>query len=154
MASLTIGTTSGPSRLARKSLYVLAGVPLGIVFLAVWSVLVGTSPTLSTEERIRGWESVVRELPATLTLILIVCAGIVLAIRAGRNGEVSAALQAIWLHGVGLYVVLAIVTGGSAENIMETRSSTVKWLLFPAQVVVTGLVVLAARRMAVSRPKP
>jgi hypothetical protein len=35
---------------------------------------------------------------------------------------------------------------GSAENIMTTRPSTVKWLLFPLQVVLTALAVFGARR--------
>jgi len=96
-------------------------------------------------------ETVVRELPATLFLIGVVLVGITLAVRAGRYGATSAAQKAIWLHGVALYIVLAIVKGGSAENIMETRSSTVKWLLFPAQVAITALVVYTARRMAISR---
>ena len=151
MVSTTMSASSGASRLARMSLFFLAGVPLGIVFLVVWSTYVDTSPTLSDEERIRGWESVVRELPATLSMVLVVIAGMALAVRAGRHGAIGAALQAIWLHGAGLFIVLLIVVPGSVDNIMETRSATVKWLLLPVQTAITALVVYAARRMAVSR---
>ena len=153
MVTASFPSVSHADRLAKWSLIALAGVPVGIAFLTFWAVWVDTSPTLSDEERIRGWETVVRELPATLFLIGVVLVGMTLAVRAGRYGATSAAQKAIWLHGVALYIVLAIVTGGSAENIMETRSSTVKWLLFPAQVAITALVVFVARKMVLSRHK-
>ena len=153
MVATTFPSNSQADRLAKWSLITLAGVPVGIVFLTLWAVQVDTSPTLGDEERIRGWETVVRELPATLFLIGVVCVGMVLAVRAGRHGAVGAAVRAIWLQGVALYFVLAIVTGGSAENVMETRSSTVKWFLFPAQVAITALVVYAARKMILGRHK-
>ena len=151
MVSTTLRASSGAGRLSRMSLYFLAGIPLGIVFLVVWSTYVDTSPTVTDEERIRGWESVVRELPATLFLILVVFAGMALAVRAGRHGEPGGALRAITLHGVGLFIVLVIVVGGSADNVMETRSATVKWILFPVEVAITALAVITARRMALSR---
>ncbi len=153
VVTASFSSVSHADRLAKWSLIALAGVPIGIVFLTFWAVRVDTSPTLSDEERIRGWETVVLELPATLFLIGVVLVGMALAVRAGRHGAIGAAQRAIWLHGVALYMVLAIVTGGSTENIMETRSSTVKWLLFPAQVAVTALVVFVARKMVLSRHK-
>lgn len=151
MVSTAMSTSSGASRLARTSLYFLAGIPLGIIFLVVWATYVDTSPTLSDEERIRGWESVVRELPATLFMVFVVFVGMALAVRAGRHGAIGAALQAIWLHGAGLFVVLLIVVPGSVDNIMETRSATVKWILLPVQIVITAAAIFGARRMVLSR---
>jgi ABC-type arginine transport system permease subunit len=68
-------------RLARLSLLALLGVPVGIVFLTVWAVHAKTSPTVADEERIRGWGTVVRELPATAFLFMVVFVGFVLAVR-------------------------------------------------------------------------
>ncbi|MEY4366263.1 MAG: hypothetical protein RLZZ305_1607 [Actinomycetota bacterium] len=133
---------------ALASLWTLALVPVGVVFAAAWSIYVDTSPVLSDEERIRGWGTVVRELPGTLSLLAVVGAGLALAVRAGRLGDKRRAALAIGLHGAALFVVLLIVMNGSAENIMTTRPSTVKWLLLPVQVAAAGAAVWAARRSA------
>lgn len=153
MVTASFPSVSRADRLARWSLVALVGVPVGIVFLTFWAVRVDTSPTLSDEERIRGWGTVVRELPATLFLIGVVFVGMALAVAAGRRGAIEASFRAIWLHGVALFLVLLIVMNGSAENIMTTRPATVKWLLFPSQIVLTAVVVYAARRIATSRSR-
>lgn len=48
----------------------------------------------------------------------------------------------MWLHGAALFFVLLVVLNGSAENIMTTRPSTVKWMLLPLQA---GVAVAAVR---------
>ena len=126
----------------------LVGIPIGIAFAVVWATIVKTSPTVADEERIRGWETVVRELPSTAVLAMVIVTGFVLAVRGGRAGEVNGSLRAITWHGAALFLVLLIVMNGSAENIMTTRPATVKWLLLPAQVGVTAAVVLYCRRRA------
>ena len=128
------------------SLWTLAGVPIGIVAFTLWAVVVDTSPTLSDEERIRGWGTVVRELPASLVLVAVVGVGFALAVRGGRKGAVASARRAIWLHGAALMFVLLVIVGGSTENVMTTRPSTVKWLLLPVQIGVVVLAVSFARR--------
>lgn len=128
------------------SLWTLAGVPIGIVVSTLWAVVVDTSPTLSDEERIRGWGTVVRELPASLVLLAVVGVGFALAVRGGRKGAVASARRAIWLHGATLMFVLLVIVGGSTENVMTTRPSTVKWLLLPVQIGVVVLAVSFARR--------
>ncbi len=143
-------SSDGGKVLARLSLILLAALPPGLVFLTVWAVVVDTSPTLSDEERVRGWGTVVRELPATVVLLAIPLVGLVLAVVAGHKGSVDRAQRAIVFHGVALFFVLLVVLNGSAENIMTTRPSTVKWLLLPFQVGATLVAVFAARR-SVSR---
>ena len=133
-------------RYLRRSYGMLVGVPVGIAFLIVWATFVKTSPTMADEERVRGWETVLRELPATLFLAAVVALGLFFAVRAGRRGAVSMAHRAIWVHGAVLFVILLIVVGGSTENIMTTRPATVKWLLFPVEVGVCALAILASRR--------
>lgn len=130
----------------RRSLWMLVGVPVGIAFSIVWATFVKTSPTLADDERVRGWETVLRELPATLFLLAIIALGLLFAVRAGRRGAVAMALRAIWFHGAALFVVLLIVVGGSTENVMTTRPATVKWVLFPFEVGVCALAVLISRR--------
>lgn len=134
------------SRVGAVSVWLLAGVPVGLVWLVVWAVRVDTSPTLSDIDRIRGWGTVVRELPATVPLISVPLAGLALAVVAGRAGAVVRARLAIWLHGAALFFVLLVVMNGSAENIMTTRPSTVKWLLLPVQAAIVGGAVWGARR--------
>ena len=124
----------------------LITLPVGLVLLSVWQEVVDTSPTLNDEDRIRGWVTVWRELPATLFLIAGPVLGSVLAVMAGRRGAADAARRAIWMHGAALFFVLLVVLNGSAETIMTTRTSTVKWLLLPAQLGITGAVVVLARR--------
>ena len=133
---------------ALASLWTLALVPVGIVFATAWAIYVDTSPTLSDEERIRGWGTVVRELPSSLFLLVVVVTGFVLAVRAGKMGEKRRSATAIGLHGAALFFILLVVMNGSAENIMTTRPATVKWLLLPVQVLVTGVAVWTARRSA------
>ena len=136
---------------ARLSFMMLAGVPVGIVFLIVWATYVKTSPTLSDTERIRGWGTVVRELPATLFLLAVPFVGLVLAVRAGQLGSKTSALRAIWLHSVALFFILLIVLGGSAENIMTTRPATVKWVLFPTEIAVAVGSAVFCRKMVVDQ---
>jgi hypothetical protein len=130
-------------------MWMLVGIPIGLAFAIVWSNVVKTSPTLAAEERVRGWETVLRDLPASLFLIAVVVVGLLFAVRAGRTGSADAALRAIWFHGVALFFVLGILLGGSADNVMTTRSATVKWMLFPIEVGVAACAVLLARRAAV-----
>jgi len=145
MVSSSLPAVSKADRLAKWSLVALAGVPVGILFLTFWAVWVDTSPTLDAEERIRGWETVWREAPATAFLLAVCVTGFMLAVYAGRHGAVEAAYRAIWFHGAALFFVLLVVLNGSAENIMTTRPSTVKWMMFPVEVLVAGLAVWGAR---------
>ena len=151
MVSTSLPAVSKADRLAKWSLVALAGVPVGILFLTFWAVWVDTSPTLDAEERIRGWETVWRELPATAFLLAVCATGFALAVYAGRHGALAAAFRAIWFHGAALFFVLLVVMNGSAENIMTTRPATVKWIMFPAQVVIAGLAVWGARFLASRR---
>jgi len=139
---------SSGRRLIRWSLLTLVGVPIGIVISAVWSTIVKTSPTVADDERIRGWGSVVRDLPATALLFAVVATGLTLAVRAGRAGSQVDALRAILWHGAALFFILLVVVNGATENIMTTRPATVKWLLLPAQVAITAGVVVFCRRRA------
>ena len=133
-------------------MWVLLAVPVGIVWSTIWAVVVDTSPTLADDVRIRGWGTVVRELPGTIPLVLVPLAGLFLAVRAGRHGALDRAVRAIWFHGAALLFVLLVVGNGSVENIMTTRPSTVKWLLLPVQVAITaGAVLLARRRVSAGK---
>lgn len=136
-------------------MWMLAGVPVGLVFLVMWATMVDTSPALGDEERVRGWGTVVREMPATAFLLAVPVTGLLLAVRGGRRGAPEQARTAVWLHGAALFFVLLVVMNGSAENIMTTRPSTVKWLLFPLQASLTTVaVVVARRRLAVAGAHP
>jgi len=126
----------------------LALVPVGIFLSVVWSNIVNTSPTLDEATRVRGWEAAVRDLPTTIFLLAVVAIGMAIAIRAGREGATAAATTAIRAHGIALFLILVIVLGGSADNVMTTRSATVTWLLFPIEVGVPVLAVAAAQRAA------
>lgn len=138
-------------KMARLSLWFLVGVPVGIVFLTFWANFVKTSPTLNAEDRIRGWSTVVRELPATLFLIAVVVIGMTLAVHATRLGAVRSGLRAITWHGAALFFVLLIIMSGSAENIMTTRPATVKWLLMPVQLGISLGSVYFARQYVMRR---
>lgn len=140
--------TSQGDRLLRASRLSLIGVPVAIVVLVVWENVVSTSAMLDDAERIRGWESVLRELPASLLLLLPAAVGLVLAVRAARHGAVAGAMRTITWHGIALAVVLVILGSGAVEDVMRTRPSTVKWLLFPVELAIAAGAVYAARRAA------
>lgn len=146
----TITLVNGDSgqRLIRWSLLTLIGVPVGIVLIAVWSTIVKTSPSVADDERIRGWGTVIRDLPATVFVLAVIAIGLVLAVRAGRAGSDVEARRAILWHGAALFFVLLVVINGATENIMTTRPATVKWLLLPAQVAITAVAVVYCRRRA------
>jgi|GEM_PF-2232816 len=135
-------------RAVRYSLLLLLGLPVGIAVLSIWATFVNTSPTESDADRVRGWESVLRELPATVVFLGFFVAGLSLAVRAVRRGAVRAGLRAMWWHGGALFIGLLIILGGSAENVMTTRSATVKWVLFPVEIAVALGAVALARRSA------
>ena len=142
----TVDTSAG-RRLLRWSRIALGTVPVGIVLLIVWSTVVKTSPSVADDERVRGWRTVARELPATTLLFAILAGGLVFVVLAGRAGRAAEAQRALLWHGAALFLVLLIVVNGSAENIMTTRATTMKWALFPAQAGITALVVLICRRL-------
>ncbi|MFM8483020.1 MAG: hypothetical protein ACKOBT_06705 [Actinomycetota bacterium] len=129
-------------RAARYSLLLLLGLPVGIAVLSIWATYVDTSPTVNDEDRVRGWESVLRELPATILFVAFFAAGLAFAVRAVHHGAVRAGLRAMWWHGGALFIGLLIILGGSAENVMTTRPATVKWVLFPLEIAL-GAVALA-----------
>lgn len=138
--------TSAGRRAARYSLALLSGLPIGIAALSIWATYVDTSPTVNDADRVRGWESVLRELPATVVFLAFFAAGLAMAVRAVHRGAVRAGLRAMWWHGAALFVALLIILGGSAENVMTTRPATVKWVLFPIEVgIALGAVALARR---------
>ena len=132
--------------LARVSVWLLAAVPIGLIASVFWSNYVKTSPTLDDADRIRGWEAVWRDLPGTALMLAIVAVGLTLAIRGGQKGAVAVALRAIWWHGGALFFLLLIILGGSADNVMTTRSANVKWLLFPVEVGVSAAAIYFSRR--------
>lgn len=140
--------TPAGRRAARSSLLLLLGLPVGIAVLSIWATYVDTSPTESDADRVRGWESVLRELPATLLFLAFFAVGLAFAVRAVHAGAVRAGLRAMWWHGGALFIGLLIILGGSAENVMTTRSATVKWFLFPIEIAVALGAVALARRSA------
>ena len=127
-------------------MWTLVGVPIGIAFSIFWATFVKTSPTVADDERIRGWETVLRELPATLFLFGVIALGLYFAVRAGRHGEEAGARRVIWLYAAALLLVLLIIVGGSIENVMTTRPATVKWVFFPIEVGVVALAVVVSRK--------
>lgn len=140
--------TSAGRRAARLSLLMLLGLPVGIALVSVWATYVDTSPTVADADRVRGWSSVVRELPATVIFFGLLGTGLVFAVRAVHRGAVRAGLRAMWWHGAALFVASLIVLGGSAENVMTTRPATVKWILLPIEVGIALGSVAWARRSA------
>ena len=143
-----IERVSKGDRLLRASRLSLIGVPVALVVLVVWENVVSTSAMLDDGERVRGWESVLRELPASLLLVAPTVVGLVLAVRAARYGVVGGAMRAIVWHGLALAVVLVILGSGAAEDVMRTRPSTVKWLLVPVELAIAAGAAYAARRAA------
>ena len=134
------------NRMSAIATWLLVGVPVGLAWFIIWPGIVKTSPTTADADRIRGWESVVRELPATVPFIGIVVFGMFLGAKAARTGAVRRGMLAVRLHAVAMVGILLIVLGGSADNIMTTRSASVKWFLFPIDVGLPLLCYLAAKR--------
>lgn len=142
------GQRSTGRRAARGSLVLLLGLPIGIALTEIWGRYVDISPTVDDADRVRGWESVVRGLPASVVFLAFFAGGFALAVRAVRHGAVGAGLRAIWWHGAALFLALLILLGGSAENVMTTRPATVKWVLFPIEVGIAVGAVAISRHAA------
>ena len=141
------------SRLGLVANWLLVGLPIGLAWLIIWSGMVETSPTTDDNLRVGGWESVLRELPATVPFVAVGLIGILIGTLAARSGAMTTGLRAIRLHSIALVVVLLIVLGGSADNIMTTRSASVKWLLFPIEVgIPLGCYLLAKSCVARAQP--
>ena len=68
---------------ARLSFAMLITVPVGLVFIAVWGVVVDTSPTLSDEDRIRGWVTVWPPTARSMTVRPSLCRVVKVAAPAG-----------------------------------------------------------------------
>jgi hypothetical protein len=129
-------------------MWMLLGVPAGLAWLIVWGTINKTGANVDAAERIRGWSSVVRNLPATVPFVGVVLLGLVLAVRAARLGAGPAAMRALAFHTAALLVVLLIIVMSATEDVMQTRPSTVKWMLVPAVLAVTAAVGGIARRAA------
>ena len=81
-----------PSQLSRVATWLLVGLPIGLIWLIIWSGLVKTSPTTDDTVRVRGWESVLRELPATVPFVAVGFLGMLVGTVAARLGEVSSGM--------------------------------------------------------------
>ena len=138
------------SRAVRWSWGMLALVPVSLVAFIFWQIRADTSPTLTDTERIRGWESVLRELPATVPAMLVILLGFSFAVIGGRSGDPAGAIRAVGAHGVALFFMLLVIMNGSAENIMTTRATNAKWYLLPAELLITVSAVFVSRRLVVN----
>jgi hypothetical protein len=78
-------------------------------------------------------------------LIIVALLGVWFATTAGARGS-ARANAALIATSLALLLALASVTRDAAEVVMTTRAATVAWIAFVADVVLVGLVHLAARR--------
>lgn len=146
-------TTNRPpaQRTGTAALLWLIGIPVAAVLLILWQFVVQTSAEFNAAERVTGWNAVLRDLPASLLLLVPVSAGLVLGVRSARYGSRRGRV-AIWLHGAGLFVVLWIAVSNLLGEVRPDDSVTLEKALVPAEVLaaaaVLGLSLLVARRPA------
>jgi len=128
-------------RSGRLALLLLLGVPVALVVLVLWQFIMQTSAEFNETERITGLSAVLRELPATLLLLVPVVAGLVRGVRSARLGS-RRGVVAIWLYASVLFFVGLMVFSGE-------RVTAVEWVLFAAGAIAVLLLCLRA-----ARPRP
>jgi hypothetical protein len=121
------------------------GTFVALILNGIWSLVVGTaSPGADEKDLIRGWEGVLRNLPAYLLLVAVAALGVWFATQAGVRGS-RRAKSVLIADSLVLLFALSSVTRDAAEVVMTTRAATVTWMLFGVDAVVVGIVFLAAR---------
>lgn len=122
----------------------LGGTFVALVLNGTWSLYMGTSSFGGDEdELVRGWEGVLRNLPAYLLLVGVAATGVWFATQAGIHGA-SSSRRALVATSLVLLFALNSVTRDAAEVVMTTRAATVAWLLFALDAALVGSVFLLA----------
>ena len=134
---------------ARASLLtVFVGVPLALVAASIWALAVNIASMGGPEsDLVQGWAGVLRSIPAAILLLAVPITGFAFAVRALRQAAPNGNL-AVWVCTIGLLLVLVVIVGGTMDAMMTTRDATVKWMLFPVEVVVVAVAQLIARHFA------
>lgn len=142
-------------RLGRDALWLLLAIPVALVALVAWEFAMQTSAGFNDSERIRSWEVVLRELPATLLLLAPVAAGLTLGVRAARLGARNG-MRAIWLHSAALFFVLFEIVLDAAESVTTAGPPNTEYVAFPGALAAAIAVLLwslrAARQPAAGAP--
>ena len=122
------------------------GTFVALILNGVWSLLVGTaSPGGDEDDLIQGWEGVLRNSPAYLLLIVVASLSVWFAARAGVHDS-KRWHPALIASSLVLVFALSAVTRDAAEVVMTTRAATTAWLLFGVDLIIVGVVYVAARR--------
>lgn len=122
------------------------GTFVALVLNGIWSLFIGTASMGGDEEDlVRGWEGVLRNLPAYLLLVVVASIGVWFSTRAGIHGS-PRARSALIATSLVLLFALSSVTRDASEVVMTTRAATVAWVFFAIDAVVVGLVFFAARQ--------
>jgi hypothetical protein len=122
----------------------LGGTFVALVLNGIWSLYMGTSSFGGDEdELVRGWEGVLRNLPAYLLLVGVAATGVWFATQAGIHGA-SSSRRALVATSLVLLFALNSVTRDAAEVVMTTRAATVAWLLFALDAALVGSIFLIA----------
>lgn len=144
--SRDIRTSEATERDVKLAWLFFAGTFVVLVLNGVWSVFMGTASMGGDEsDLVQGWAGVLRNSPAYLLLIIVALLGVWFATAAGARGS-ARANAALIATSLALLLALASVTRDVAEVVMTTRAATVAWIAFVADVVLVGLVHVAARR--------
>ena len=128
-------------RLSVLSLFV--GVPAAAMAWRIWSlVLVGPSAAVEPQ-RFEAWGRVFVQLPATVLVVAVAVAAVVLAAKAGA-ARIKHADEVLGLGSVGLLVVLFVVATTVLNTVQTAPSTMTTWAVRAAAPAVTGLVGAAA----------
>jgi hypothetical protein len=124
-------------------LLALVGLPASAMVWQIWS-LVTQGPGADVQApRFAGWSAVFVTLPATLLVVGVAVAALVLAARACA-GRIRHAETALGLTGAGLLIALAS-TGITVADTVATSSSTARsWVIVGVATAVASVATAAA----------
>lgn len=122
----------------------LAGVPAAALLWQLWShVALGPGDRVA-EPRYDGWQAVTAMLPATLLVVGVAAAAVVLASKACAV-RTHGARQVFVASAAGLFLVLAVLGTTAADDVQGGASATLEWVVRGGALAVAGTTALVAR---------
>lgn len=148
----TRGDVGPDTRARRAMLLAIIGIPVAMVVSGIAQVVFGVaSPGGDESDLVRGWAGVARSVPGYALMIGVAVAAVTLAARSRHAGATTGG-TALVVTCIGLLFAFGATTRDIAEVVMTTRSATVSWLLFLADLaIVVGVFLVLRIRSAPDR---
>lgn len=131
-------------------LTLVVGLPASVVAAGVWSFFADPVAPSGTP-RAEGWRAVLYESVGYLLVLGVAVTALVLAARSLRARQ-PGANRRIWLSGIAVLLVLAVVGTNVADLVSAPHSAVLNWLVRTCALLIGAVAVVGARAWALRPP--